>query len=29
MDEEQRPVVVVEACEEAATEVDLFFDRES
>ena len=29
VDEEQRPVVVVEACEEAATEVDLFFDRES
>jgi hypothetical protein len=29
VDEEQRPVVVVEACEGAATEVDLFFDRES
>jgi hypothetical protein len=28
VDEEQRPVVVVEACEGAATRVDLFFDRE-
>lgn len=28
VDEEQRPVVVVEACEGAATEVDLSFDRE-
>ena len=28
VDEEQRPVVVVEACAGAATEVDLFFDRE-
>jgi hypothetical protein len=28
VDEEQRPVVVVEACEGAATEVDLVFDRE-
>ncbi len=29
VDEEQRPVVVVEACEGAATRVDLSFDRES
>ncbi len=29
VDEEQRPVVVVEACEGAATKVDLYFDRES
>ena len=29
VDEEQRAVVVVEACEGAATGVDLFFDRES
>ena len=29
VDEEQRPVVVVEACEGAAAGVDLFFDRES
>lgn len=28
VDEEQRPVLVVEACEGAATEVDLSFDRE-
>ena len=28
VDEEQRPVVVVEACAGAATGVDLFFDRE-
>lgn len=28
MDEEQRPVIVVEACEGAATGVDLSFDRE-
>ncbi len=28
VDEEQRPVVVVEACEGAATRVNLFFDRE-
>ncbi len=29
VDEEQRPAVVVEACEEAATGVHLFFDRKS
>lgn len=29
VDEEQRPVVVVAACEGAATGVDLFFDREN
>ena len=29
VDEEQRPVVVVEACEGVATRVDLSFDRES
>ncbi len=28
VDEQQRPVVVVEACEGAATQVDLSFDRE-
>lgn len=28
VDEEQRPVIVVEACEGAATRVDLSFDRE-
>ena len=28
VDKDQRPVVVVEACEGAATAVDLFFDRE-
>ena len=28
VDEEHRPVVVVEACEGTATGVDLFFDRE-